>query len=85
MLVHFISSDSKMKTDFAGRSINFNNDESMTEYQDLLGKLSKTMESLTQNASEASVVADVIYGAATDDTDRLRYKMRKLSSQTERH
>ena len=62
-----------IKTDFAGRSINFNNDESMTEYQDLVGKLFKTMESLTENASEASVVADVIYEAATDGTDQLRY------------
>ena len=83
--MHFIGSDSKMKTDFAGRSINFNNDESMTEYQDLVDKLFKTMESLTENASEASVVADVIYEAATDGTDRLRYKMLKLSWQNERH
>ena len=83
--MHFIGSDSKMKTDFAGRSINFNNDESMTEYQDLVDKLFKTMKSLTENASEASVVADVIYEAATDGTDRLRYKMLKLSWQNERH
>ena len=83
--MHFIGSDSKMKTDFAGCSINFNNDESMTEYQDLVDKLFKTMESLTENASEASVVADVIYEAATDGTDRLRYKMLKLSWQNEKH
>ncbi|MDJ0592490.1 MAG: SDR family NAD(P)-dependent oxidoreductase [Pleurocapsa sp. MO_226.B13] len=62
-----------IKTDFSGRSVDFNNDESLTEYQGLVGKVFKAMESLMSNASEAIVVANVIYEAATDGTDRLRY------------
>ncbi|NEO18405.1 MULTISPECIES: SDR family oxidoreductase [unclassified Moorena] len=62
-----------IKTDFAGRSFDFNNDESLTEYQELIGKVFKSMESLLENASESSVVANVIYEAATDGTDKLRY------------
>ncbi len=62
-----------IKTDFAGRSLDFNNDESLTEYQELVGKLLNAMESLLSNASEASVVAEIIYEAATDGSDQLRY------------
>ncbi|MDJ0616148.1 MAG: SDR family oxidoreductase [Calothrix sp. MO_192.B10] len=62
-----------IKTDFVGRSLNFNNDESLTEYQGLIGKLFNVLESLITNASESSVVAQVIYEAATDGTDKLRY------------
>ncbi|MDJ0798234.1 MAG: SDR family oxidoreductase [Calothrix sp. MO_167.B12] len=62
-----------IKTDFVGRSLNFNNDESLTEYQGLVGKLFNVLESLISNASESSVVAQVIYEAATDGTDKLRY------------
>lgn len=60
-------------TDFAGRSIDFSNDESMTEYQDLVGKVNEGMPAFFENASPASVVADVIYEAATDGTNKLRY------------
>jgi NADP-dependent 3-hydroxy acid dehydrogenase YdfG len=60
-------------TDFAGRSIDISNDESMAEYQPMLGKVLTAVEAMFQNASPASVVANVIYEAATDGTDRLRY------------
>ncbi|MDJ0675246.1 MAG: SDR family oxidoreductase [Calothrix sp. MO_167.B42] len=62
-----------IKTDFLGRSFDFNNDESLIEYQELVGKLFNSLESLMSNASEASVVANVIYEAATDGTEQLRY------------
>jgi len=62
-----------IKTDFGGRSLDFNNDESLTEYQELVGKLFNSFEPLMSNASEASVVAKVIYEASTDGTDKLRY------------
>ena len=62
-----------IKTDFAGRSFDFSNDESLTEYQQAVGKLFAAMESLGAGASESSVVAEVIYQAATDDSARLRY------------
>lgn len=60
-------------TDFTGRSLDFNNDESLTEYQPFIGKIMSAMETLFQHASPASVVADVVYQAATDDTNQLRY------------
>ena len=62
-----------IKTDFAGRSFDFNNDESLTEYQELVGKLFSSLQPILESAAEASVVANVIYKAATDGTDQLRY------------
>jgi NADP-dependent 3-hydroxy acid dehydrogenase YdfG len=63
-----------VKTDFGGRSFDFTNDESLTEYQELVGKLFAAMEPMQENSSEPIVVAEVIYQAATDGTDQLRYR-----------
>jgi NADP-dependent 3-hydroxy acid dehydrogenase YdfG len=60
-------------TDFAGRSLDFSNDESLTEYQEIVHKVEEGMPAFFENASPASVVADVIYEAATDGTNKLRY------------
>lgn len=60
-------------TDFAGRSMDFSNDESMAEYQPIVGKILAGMPVFFANASPAGVVADVIYQAATDGTNQLRY------------
>lgn len=54
-------------------AIQFSNDESLTEYQSLLGRFGAAMEEIVTKGAPASVAADVIYGAATDDTDQLRY------------
>lgn len=63
-----------IRTDFGGRSFDFTNDESMTEYQELVKKLMDAMgPMMEQNSSDPSVVAQVIYQAATDGTDQLRY------------
>lgn len=62
-----------IKTDFAGRSFDFNNDESMVKYQGVVDRLFAAMGPLAESGSEPEVVAEVIYGAATDNTDRLRY------------
>ncbi|MGI9533661.1 MAG: SDR family oxidoreductase [Thermodesulfobacteriota bacterium] len=62
-----------IKTDFAGRSFDFNNDESLTEYQDTVKKIFAAVEPMMENASEPVVVAEVIYEAATDGTNKLRY------------
>ena len=62
-----------IKTDFGGRSLDFSNDESLSEYQALVGKLWAAMEPLASSGSEPEVVAEVIYTAATDGTDQLRY------------
>ncbi len=60
-------------TDFTGRSFDFSNDESLAEYQSMIGTVMAGMPRLFDKASPAEVVADVIYGAATDGSDRLRY------------
>ena len=62
-----------IKTDFGGRSFDFNNDESLTEYQDLVRKLFAAMGPLMESGSAPEVVAEVIYKAATDGTNQLRY------------
>ncbi|KZK88377.1 Serine 3-dehydrogenase [Pseudovibrio sp. Ad46] len=62
-----------VSTDFAGRSFDFTNDESMTEYQGVVQALFGAMNGGMQ-PSEPSVVADVIYTAVTDGTDTLRYR-----------
>ncbi|PUZ28992.1 short-chain dehydrogenase/reductase [Chitinophaga parva] len=60
-------------TDFGGRSFDFSNDETLTEYQPLVQKLMSSVPTMYQNASPGSVVAQVIYEAATDGSDQLRY------------
>lgn len=60
-------------TDFGGRSFDFSNDENMLEYQKIVGALMTAMPTMAQNASPASVVAEVIFEAATDGKNQLRY------------
>ena len=62
-----------IKTDFVSRSFDFQNDESIGEYQPIVGNLFSAFEPLMENASSSDLVAEVIYGAATDGTDQLRY------------
>ena len=63
----------QVKTNFGGRSFDFSNDESLVEYQEMIGKLFAGFAPLTENASDAEAVAEVIYRAATDGTNQLRY------------
>lgn len=60
-------------TNFAGRSLDFKNDEKIVEYQELMGKLVNMIEEVDANSFSPSVVAEKIYEAATDGTNRLRY------------
>ena len=60
-------------TDFGGRSFDFSNDENLAEYQNIVGALMTAMPSMAENASPASVVAEVIFEAATDGKNQLRY------------
>ena len=62
-----------VKTDFGGRSFTFSNDESMTEYSEIVAKVQKGFASFWEQAEDATGVAGVIYEAATDGTDQLRY------------
>lgn len=61
-----------IKTDFGGRSFDFTNDESLAEYQGIVAKMMAGFGS-ANHASEPSVVAEVIFSAATDGTQRMRY------------
>jgi NADP-dependent 3-hydroxy acid dehydrogenase YdfG len=60
-------------TDFAGRSFDFSNDENMAEYQNIVNALMTEIPAMAKNASPANVVAEVIFEAATDGKNQLRY------------
>jgi NAD(P)-dependent dehydrogenase (short-subunit alcohol dehydrogenase family) len=62
-----------INTDFAGRSFDFNYDKSLTEYRGTVDTMMKAVDNLLQYASDAELVAEVIYEAATDGTNKLRY------------
>lgn len=63
-----------VKTDFAGRSFDFSNDESLAEYQPLVRALLAGMENMdTSSHQTPEEVAEVIFTAATDESPRLRY------------
>ncbi|MGV7106696.1 SDR family oxidoreductase [Flavobacterium sp. U410] len=59
-----------ISTDFAGRSMDFN---AQSEYSDIEHKLFGAVESMMKNASTAEQIAEVVYEAATDDKDQIRY------------
>lgn len=63
-----------VQTDFAGRSFDFSNDAAMTEYQPLVGDFIAALGPMAANASQPDAVAEVIFRAATDEGDRLRYE-----------
>jgi short-subunit dehydrogenase len=60
-------------TDFAGRSFDFNTDEKLSAYQNIVSKIMTVFPQMIKNASSTNVVTEVIYQAATDGTNRLRY------------
>ena len=60
-------------TDFAGRSFDFNHDEKLVEYNNIVGKITAAFPSMVKNASHVSIVSKVIHEAATDGKNKLRY------------
>ncbi|MEW2514765.1 SDR family oxidoreductase [Streptomyces sp. NPDC046870] len=60
-------------TDFAGRSFDFTNDESLAEYQKLVGAVLAGQAQLGAGGDKPEVVAETVYRAATDGTEQLRY------------
>jgi NAD(P)-dependent dehydrogenase (short-subunit alcohol dehydrogenase family) len=60
-------------TNFAGSSFDFKNDESIEEYQGLMSRLVSMIGEVASNSVPPRIVAEKIYEAATDGTDRLRY------------
>jgi NAD(P)-dependent dehydrogenase (short-subunit alcohol dehydrogenase family) len=63
-----------IKTDFGGRSFDFSNDEKLTEYQPLVQNLFGSFGAIMANSSSPELIAEVVYAAATDGTDQLRYE-----------
>ncbi len=66
-----------IRTDFGGRSFDFVNDETIEEYQGTVQKLFTHWNSVGENVSEPSVVAEVIWTAVTDGSSTLRYRAGK--------
>lgn len=60
-------------TDFGGRSFDFSNEGTIAEYQNIVTALMTAIPRMAENASPASLVAEVIYEAATDGKNQLRY------------
>jgi NADP-dependent 3-hydroxy acid dehydrogenase YdfG len=60
-------------TDFGGRSFDFNNNETLTEYQGLVQAVFAGFGAAQGSGSTADEIAEVIYRAATDDSAQLRY------------
>lgn len=60
-------------TDFGGRSFDFQAGE-IADYQPIIGALMKQWQNPDNTSSPASLVADVIYTAVTDDSEQLRYR-----------
>lgn len=57
-------------TDFAGRSLDMSR---TSDYQDIEDKLFEQIGLMMQNASTAEQIAQVVYEAATDNKDQIRY------------
>ena len=60
-------------TDFGGRSMDVNNDESLAEYQEFVAKIFKNFVNDMGKPSDPIVVAQTIFRAATDGSSQLRY------------
>ena len=63
-----------IKTDFGGRSLDFNNDPKLTEYQPLIQNVLEVLGPLMAKGSTPEAIAEVVYTATTDGTEQLRYE-----------
>jgi NAD(P)-dependent dehydrogenase (short-subunit alcohol dehydrogenase family) len=64
----------RVKTDFGGRSFDFSNDASLTEYQALVQAFVRALGPGSGEGSSPEAVAEVVFTAATDGADQLRYE-----------
>ncbi len=64
-----------IKTDFAGRSLDMADASALSEYDELMSKMMTFFSNpeRQKNYSTAEQIADIIYEAATDGKDQLRY------------
>lgn len=63
-----------VKTEFAGRSFDFNNDPALSEYQPLVQGLLSALGPMAENASSPELIVETIFGVASDGADRMRYE-----------
>lgn len=61
------------KTDFASRSLNIFDVADYPDYQENVQKFFTAMQAMVDQGADAQLVADEIYLAATDASERLRY------------
>lgn len=61
------------RTNFAGRSLQFNDDPDLVEYRSIVASTINAFDALSNDAADAESVAETIFRAATDGEDRLRY------------
>lgn len=64
-----------IKTDFAGRSFDFSNDPALEEYQPLVQAFFNALGPMAEVAPPPQIVAESIYEAATDNSERMRYEV----------
>ena len=62
-----------IRTDFATRSLDLTVDETIAEYAPLSAAIRTSFATIDEQASPPELVAEVVFAAVTDGTDRLRY------------
>lgn len=62
------------QSDFGGRSFDFVNDETLAEYQPVVGAMQRVFAHFAKSLSAPEVIAGVIWRAATDGSKTLRYR-----------
>jgi NAD(P)-dependent dehydrogenase (short-subunit alcohol dehydrogenase family) len=62
-----------IRTDFAGRSLSFNNQSELAEYQPLIGSTMATYGGLMEASSRPELIAEQILAAAQDEGRKLRF------------
>lgn len=63
-----------IRTDFGGRSLDFNNDASLEEYQPIVQKVMGILGPMMEQASTPEQIAETVFLATTDDSPRLRFE-----------
>jgi NAD(P)-dependent dehydrogenase (short-subunit alcohol dehydrogenase family) len=61
------------KTDFGGRSMNALDISNHREYTDLMERVNAFRTKMVKDPSSSELIAAAIFGAANDQSDRLRY------------
>lgn len=64
-----------IKTDFAGRSFDFSNDPALEDYQPLVQSFFSALGPMAEAGQAPQIVAEAIFEAATDKSERLRYEV----------